>query len=238
MMRFLWTLAWRSAWNRRFTLALTDGVDRAVHLHAAGHRTHPHRHPRQLHVGRVRHRPDRRCAHRLGAAAAVCGVPCRRGHQQHPLEHGAGACSNSGACDWIIPLSLGDSHRGIPGAGHRRATTSRTFAMVTTRRCSWRRATPCPTCSTPCSAPKWPARLGYRLGDRIVLSHGSGALELSQHADKPFVVTRHPGADRHAGGPHRAHQPAGHGGPARGLVCRRAAAGPAVDAATGAPDAT
>ena len=32
------------------------------------------------------------------------------------------------------------------------------------------------------------ARLGYQPGDRIVLSHGSGELDLSQHADKPFVV--------------------------------------------------
>ena len=37
-----------------------------------------------------RHRPDRRRAHRLGAAAAVRGVPHRRRHQQHPLEQRAG----------------------------------------------------------------------------------------------------------------------------------------------------
>ena len=32
------------------------------------------------------------------------------------------------------------------------------------------------------------ARLGYRLGDRIILSHGAGDFSLGEHADKPFVV--------------------------------------------------
>src|SRR5690606_32599086 len=32
-------------------------------------------------------------------------------------------------------------------------------------------------------------RLGYRLGQRITLSHGGGELHLAEHADKPFVVT-------------------------------------------------
>ena len=31
-------------------------------------------------------------------------------------------------------------------------------------------------------------RLGYRLGDRIVLNHGAGDVSLTQHSDKPFTV--------------------------------------------------
>jgi putative ABC transport system permease protein len=32
-------------------------------------------------------------------------------------------------------------------------------------------------------------RLHYKLGDRIVLSHGMGSMHLTEHADKPFTVT-------------------------------------------------
>src|SRR5690606_23873298 len=30
--------------------------------------------------------------------------------------------------------------------------------------------------------------LGYRLGDRIVIAHGLGAVSFAEHADKPFTV--------------------------------------------------
>ena len=31
-------------------------------------------------------------------------------------------------------------------------------------------------------------RLGYTLGQRIVLSHGDGAMQANDHADKPFTI--------------------------------------------------
>ena len=52
-------------------------------------------------------------------------------------------------------------------------------------------------------------RLGYPLGAKITLAHGSGEGPGADHGDKPFVVTGILRTHRHAGGPHAAHQPGG-----------------------------
>ena len=49
--------------------------------------------------------------------------------------------------------------------------------------------------------------LGYRLGQRITLSHGSGGAAGQRTRRQALHRGRHPGAHRHAGGPHRARQP-------------------------------
>lgn len=89
--------------------------------------------------------------------------------------------------DWIIPLSLGDSHRGFPVLG----TTGDYFTHFHYGdRQALRIALGAPMSDLfdAVLGSEVAARLGYRLGDHIVLSHGSGELDLSQHADKPFVV--------------------------------------------------
>jgi ABC-type Fe3+/spermidine/putrescine transport system ATPase subunit len=91
-------LAARSAWNRRFVLALVVlsialstflllGLERLRRTCAANFS--------QAVSG---HRPDRRRAHRAGAAAAVRGVPHRRRHQQHP--HGQRARPSPSTAAW------------------------------------------------------------------------------------------------------------------------------------------
>lgn len=89
---------------------------------------------------------------------------------------------------WTIPIALGDSHRGFPvigtnadyfahfkyGAGHPlRLKDGQPFAQLF---------------ETVLGA-EVAERLGYRVGDRLVLAHGSGVLGLAEHADKPFVVS-------------------------------------------------
>lgn len=89
---------------------------------------------------------------------------------------------------WTIPIALGDSHRGFPvigtnadyfahfkyGAGHPlRVKDGQPFAQLF---------------ETVLGA-EVAERLGYRVGDRLVLAHGSGVLGLAEHADKPFVVS-------------------------------------------------
>ena len=95
------------------------------------------------------------------------------------------------AVAWMVPLSLGDSHRGFPVLATTPAT-SNISATATSSRWRWPRAGRSRAigagCTTWCSAPRWRGPLGYRSGERLTLSHGGGEMPGSEHADKPFTV--------------------------------------------------
>ena len=111
---------------------------------------------------------------------------------------------------WLVPIALGDSHRGHRVVGttagfftHYRHGEARALAFAAGR----------PFAEAPARAEdifevvigaEVAARHGYRVGQRIVLSHGSvgsgiggggvggatnaGALRIAEHADKPFTI--------------------------------------------------
>jgi len=186
MIRFLWTLAWRSAWNRRFTLALTMA---SIALSTF------------MLLGTERIRTDIRNSFTSAVSGTDLIVGARTGSVQlllYAVFHVGAATNNvrwgtvqalqqQRGVDWIIPLSLGDSHRGFPVLG----TTGDYFTHFHYGdRQALRIALGAPMSDLfdAVLGSEVAARLGYRLGDHIVLSHGSGELDLSQHADKPFVV--------------------------------------------------
>ena len=92
---------------------------------------------------------------------------------------------------WVVPLALGDSHRGLPVLG----TTPEYFA-----RFRYGDAQPLALARGRAFAgtldglyeavigAEVAARLGYATGQRITLSHGAGGLPGTEHADKPFLV--------------------------------------------------
>jgi len=88
---------------------------------------------------------------------------------------------------WTVPLSLGDSHRGYRVLG----TTPAYFEHYRHgRREPLRFAAGGPfddVFDTVLGA-EVAERLGYRLGDEVVLAHGTGAVSFVEHADKPFRV--------------------------------------------------
>lgn len=117
------------------------------------------------------------------------------------IEHVAGLPQ----VKWLVPIALGDSHRGHRVVGttaafftHYRHGESRALAFATGR----------PFAEAPARAEdifevvigaEVAARHGYRIGQRIVLSHGSvgsgiggggdgGGLRIAEHADKPFTI--------------------------------------------------
>ena len=123
------------------------------------------------------------------------------------IEHVAGLPQ----VKWLVPIALGDSHRGHRVVGttaafftHYRHGESRALAFAAGR----------PFVEAPARAEdifevvigaEVAARHGYRIGQRIVLSHGSvgsggvsgagvggatnaGALRFAEHADKPFTI--------------------------------------------------
>lgn len=186
-MSFLFPLAARSAWNRRYTLGL---MLLAIALSSA----------MLLGIERVRHDV------RDSFSQSVSGTDLVVGARTSPVQlmlyaifRIGGATNNMGwdsaqklaknpAVAWTIPLSLGDSHRGFPvlatngdyfrhfhyGDGQAlKLAEGRVFGSVF---------------ETVLGA-EVAQRLHYKLGDRIVLSHGMGSLHLTDHADKPFTVT-------------------------------------------------
>ncbi|WP_068635885.1 ABC transporter permease [Thauera butanivorans] len=96
---------------------------------------------------------------------------------------------------WLVPISLGDSHRGMRVVGttadffaHYRHGAGRALAFAQGRAFA---AVPDGIFEAVVGA-EVAARFGYRPGQRIVLSHGSlggeGGPRFADHADKPFTI--------------------------------------------------
>ena len=193
-LRPLLTIAWASALNRRGTLAL---VIAGIALATA------------LLLGLERLRTDIR----EGFTTSVSGTDLVVGARSSPIQlmlyavfRVGGATNNISmaslqaveshrAVAWVVPLSLGDSHRGRPVLG---TTTAYFERFRHGDRQPLVLAQGRPFAGTldglyeAVIGAEVAEALGYGLGERIVLSHGSGgafggALS-SDHADKPFTV--------------------------------------------------
>jgi len=89
---------------------------------------------------------------------------------------------------WIVPISLGDSHRGFRVMG----TTPGYFTLY-----HYRHGQPLELASgSPFSdlfdaviGADVAAELGYRTGDKIIVAHGLGSVSFVEHDDKPFRVS-------------------------------------------------
>jgi putative ABC transport system permease protein len=211
-MKALFRLAAQSAWNRRFVLSL---VVLSIALSTL------------LLLGIARLRDDVRKNFAQSVSGTDLIVGARTGSVQlllYSVFRIGGATNNIQwssvqslarlpGVDWVVPISLGDSHRGFPVV----ATTGDYF-----RRFRYGDAQPLALAEGRAfnDAPGDPngadgstgsngsngsrtlppdlfgvvlgadvaASLGYRIGDRLVLSHGDGALAANDHADKPFHV--------------------------------------------------
>lgn len=181
-------LAARSAWNRRFVLSLVVASIALSTLLLLG-------------IERIRHEV------REGFSQSVSGTDLIVGARTGPVQlllysvFRIGSATNNirwqsvldlsqhKAVAWTVPISLGDSHRGFSvvatSAGYfehfhygdhqplvlaqgRPFADAGVFDLVLGAEVA--------------------QRLSYRLGDRVVLSHGDGAIAANDHADKPFTV--------------------------------------------------
>jgi putative ABC transport system permease protein len=185
-LRALFSLAVRSAWNRRFVLSL---VMLSIALSTF------------LLLGIERIRADVRENFSQSVSGTDLIVGARTGAVQLLLYSvfRIGSATNNirwssvqkmgqhKAVAWMVPISLGDSHRGFAVVG----TTSGYFdhfrygdrqpLMV-------EHGKPFEAVFDTVLGADVAQRLGYVLGDRIVLSHGDGKMVANDHADKPFTV--------------------------------------------------
>ena len=195
-MRALLSLAAQSAWNRRGTLAL---VMLSIAL-ATG-----------LLLTLERLRTDIRASFSQAVSGTDLVVGARTGGVQlmlHAVFHVGGATNSvkvqslrdiaaHRAVAWMVPLALGDSHRGFPVLGTTPEYFSR-FLYGDKQALSLREgrafAGTLDGLYEAVLGAEVADALGYRIGSRITLTHGlvaiaQGAGGLSnEHADKPFTV--------------------------------------------------
>ena len=189
-MKHLILLAAKSAWNRRLTLGLAlAAISLSVTM--------------LLGVERIRHDA------REGFATSVSGTDLVVGARTSPVQlmlyavfrmgeatnnirwESYSAIAEHPSVAWAIPLSLGDSHRGFPVLGttpayfeHFRYGEAQSLAFASGQRFAG--------IFDAVVGAEAAQRLGYHLGDKIVLSHGMGGEDgggLAEHGDKPFTIT-------------------------------------------------
>ncbi len=89
---------------------------------------------------------------------------------------------------WIVPLSLGDNHHGFRVLG----TTPDYFTHYKYRRnqsLQFQAGAPFSDLFDAVIGADVAAKLGYKVGDRIVVAHGLGNVAFVEHDDKPFRVS-------------------------------------------------
>ena len=185
-MKALFTLAARSAWNRRFVLqlvVLSIALSTFLLLGIERIRTDVHENFSQSVSG-----TDLIVGARTGSVQLLLYSVFRIGSATNNIRwRSVQAIAQQRAVAWVVPISLGDSHRGFPVVG----TTTDYFAHF-----QYGDHQPLGLAQGRLFDGVFDAvigadvaqRLHYQLGDRIVLAHGDGALAANDHADKPFTV--------------------------------------------------
>lgn len=184
-MTALLSIAWKSAWNRRFTLALTVFSIALATLLLLG-------------VERIRTELRENFASAVSGTDLIVGA--RTGSTQlllYSVFRIGSATNNIGwksvqaleahpGVAWVVPISLGDSHRGF-------AVLATTPAYFEHFRYGDRQALklqegqPFSGLFDAVVGADVAEQLGYHVGRKITLAHGSGELT-PEHADKPFTV--------------------------------------------------
>lgn len=189
-MSALLSLAARSAWNRRFVLslvALSIALSTFLLLGIERIRTDVRENFAQAVSG-----TDLIVGARTGPVQLLLYSVFRIGNATNNIRWSSvQAIRQHRAVSWVVPISLGDSHRGFSVVG----TTTAYFEQFKygdkqPLRLAQGRAFDAATDGLfdAVVGAEVARRLGYQLGQKIVLSHGDGALSHNDHTDKPFTV--------------------------------------------------
>ena len=185
-MSALWKLALASAWHRRFVLAITlASVALSAFLLASIEQI---RSDVREGFSQSVSGTDLIVGPRTGATQLLLYSVFRMGQATNNMRwDSVQALMAHRAVRWVIPISLGDSHRGFPVVAtntayfeHFQHGDGQGLALAQGHRFE--------QLYEAVVGAEVARQLGYRLGDRMVLSHGDGAFEANDHADKPFTV--------------------------------------------------
>ncbi|NUZ06684.1 ABC transporter permease [Piscinibacter koreensis] len=185
-MSALWTVAWHSAWHRRFGLSVVVvSVALSTFLLLAVERV---RHDVRENFSQAVSGTDLIVGARTGAVQLMLYTVFRIGNATNTIEWSSVKdLERDPAVAWVVPLSLGDSHRGFPVVGTTPLYFER-FQYGARRALRFAQGKPFVGVFDAVLGAEVAARLGYGLGERLVLSHGKGEIAGTDHADKPFKV--------------------------------------------------
>ncbi len=189
-MKAMLAMAWHSAWNRRATLSLvvfSVALSTLLLLGIERVRTDVRENFSQSVSG-----TDLIVGARTGTVQLMLYAVFRvGGATQNVRMQSLAAIAAHRAVDWVVPLSLGDSHRGFPVLATSKDYFTRflygnrqALALAQGRVFD---GTVVGLYDAVIGA-EVAQRLGYRLGQPIALHHGSGVIPGADHADKPFTV--------------------------------------------------
>ena len=180
-------IAARSAWNRRFVLSLIVlSIALATFLLLAIERIRAD--VRETFSQSVSG-TDLIVGARTGSVQLLLYSVFRIGSATNNMRwSSAQAISQHRSVAWTVPISLGDSHRGFPVVATSTAYFER-FRYGEQRPLALAQGREFAELFDVVIGSEVAKRLGYRVGDRVVLSHGDGALAANDHADKPFSVS-------------------------------------------------
>lgn len=179
-------LTLKSVWNRRLSVALTVC---SIALSVA------------LLLGVERLRQDARASFANTIAGTDLVVGARSGPVQlllYSVFHLGNATNNIAmksveaiaahrAVSWVVPISLGDSHKGFRVVGTTPAFFER-YRYGAAQALGFASGAPFAGLFDAVVGAEVAARLGYAVGSPIVVAHGGGEAGLADHADKPFKV--------------------------------------------------
>ena len=96
--------------------------------------------------------------------------------------------TNHKAVKWSVPLSLGDSHRGYRVLG----TTTEYFKHYQfgqSQSLTFSHGGPFKTLFETAIGAEVAEKLGYKVGDKIIIAHGAGSTSFTKHDQMPFSIT-------------------------------------------------
>ena len=88
---------------------------------------------------------------------------------------------------WTVPIALGDSHRGFRVMGTSGAYFEH-YRYARTESLAFSEGAPFEDVFDAVLGAQVAQRLGYVLGDKLIVSHGAGEVSFLDHDDKPFRV--------------------------------------------------
>ena len=186
-MKSLLFLAFASAWNRRATLglmAVSIALSVVLLLGVEQLRTQARESFSQSISG-----TDLVVGARTSPIQLMLYAVFRLGDATHNIRWSSfQTMAEHPAVAWAIPISLGDSHRGFAVIGTTAAYFEH-FRYGERRPLAFAAGKPFADIFDAAIGAEVAERLGYRVGDSIVLNHGAKDLGLAEHADKPFKVS-------------------------------------------------
>lgn len=179
-------LAWRSAWHRRFALALVlASVALSTFLLLSVERL---RQDVRSSFSQAVSGTDLVVGARGGSLQLLLYAVFRIGQATQNMRWSSVlAIEKDPAVAWVVPLSLGDSHRGFPVVATTRGYFEH-FRHGDRQALAFSAGRPFGAVHDAVLGAEVAQHLGYGLGQRLVLRHGSGDLALNDHGDQPFTV--------------------------------------------------